>query len=260
MDGEAQAWPLLHSDPDGTFWIPVNANNIETAFRHASTSYDRLLHKRFYSLAIHHLRDHHPPVDDLGTRLNNLSSVLEEASALRHCSPIRRESGRSLPDIVDQVITEASFFFGPETPKPGEAEDDCRFICIFCHNVRTRTGDLKFHLRKKHKFEDWEIEETISKDATHRLRVFGPYSYEDVLLNHWDIPAWKPRGLGSLQLTDANVSVGPSNKRRHRREPADTDLQEDVEHSVGGSTSSKRRLGESLRGVGAQFPREDSDG
>jgi len=241
MDGGPHAWPLPHSDPDGTFYIPINANNIETAFYHASTPRDRLLHKRFFSLAIHHLRDHHPPTDDNEKRLYNLSSVLERASAIPHCPPIPIDRGRSLPEIVDEVVADPSFFFGPASQKPGEAEDDCRFICIFCHKVRTRTGDLKFHLRRNHSFENWEIDQTISKDAVYRLRVFGPYSYEDVILNNWDIPEWKPRGFRGSQATAEEEHPTSSQKRKTRHRIPGSSPQPYADLPQEGSPSMKRR-------------------
>lgn len=236
MDGP-RAWPVPHSDPDGTFYIPVNANNIETAFYHASTLRDRLLHKRFYSLAIHHLRDHHPATADHEKRLDNLSSVLERASAIPHCSPIRIVSGRSLLEAVDEVVADASFIFGPASQKPGEAEDDCRFICIFCHKVRTRTGDLRVHLHKDHNFNKGDIDQMINSC---RLRVFGQYSHEDVKANNWDILKWKPRRSRASQTTAGEEASSPSQKRKRKQRTLGKSPQANPCSPGEGSSSMKR--------------------
>jgi len=237
MGEETPASAIPHGEPDNTLYIPLNANIIKTAFATASTPEEKLFYKRHFSLAIHYLRCHGPPTGDLAARLDTLSLLLQELSAIPFCRPISVPSGSSLLEILDTVIVNNDFLFGPATQKPGEAKGESRFICVFCHKVRTRTGDLRVHLREEHKFGDGDIDQAIKSP---RLRVFGQYSYMDVILNNWEIPEWRPRRSRGSQTNAGEEPSTSSQKRKTRHGSPERSSQTYADCHGEGSSSVKR--------------------
>lgn len=129
-------------------------------------------------------------------------------------------------DVIDEVVESKPqpFCFGPSTQRCGEAKGECRLICIFCHAVHTRTGDLRFHLHKTHNFDREHIGQIFDNNDSRRMRVFGQYSYDDVKLNKWNIQKWKQRRSRGSQSAEGNSFITPSSKRKNRHETPDASL------------------------------------
>lgn len=246
MEG-ANACPLIYSDPHGTIWIPVDGNIIENTFGHPLNLQNRLIYQRYFSSAIRYLQLHHLPIADPSEWLNNISLLLD-AAANEPCRRIDDEksaraagTGRSLLQIIDSVRAHEPFSFGPVQQRTGEAKDECRFICIFCHRPFTRTSDLRSHLLKNHEFSSTHIKQIFDKNDSDRLRVFGQYSYDDVKMNRWDIAEWKPRRSRGSQATAGEEPPTSSQKRKNRRRTPQRSPQPYADSPGEESPSMKRR-------------------
>ena len=72
---------------------------------------------------------------------------------------------------------------------PGNAPPGCRWVCRLCvrrKEIKTRSSDLRSHLRKAHRYSDPEIDEVFSiKDGNTLYDHFGPCTEEQAKRNRW---------------------------------------------------------------------------
>lgn len=155
--------------------------------------------------------------------------------------------GPGLLDIIDEMLQDNSYTFGPRKQRPGEigpkskdpAAVDSRFICVFCHAIFTRTSDLLGHLRDRHTRDGVDISGCDLKDADlkdiltiskpkrgelNRLRAFGRYTYADVKANNWDIKDWTIKPPRAPRSVDEAITATTPLKRK--RNPIADEMQD----------------------------------
>lgn len=211
-------------DQQGRLHFCIDADTITGDFANEHDEQARERLKRFFSAILDYTRPRVLPTGDHEVRLDNLSSLLESISVSHYQRPLAPPTvDRSLLYIVAEILNNNLFAtLGPESQRPGPVTGNCRFVCIFCHEVKKRTGDIRVHLHKKHGC-DWEdIKKIFNKKNPRGLRVFGQYSYEDVQTNNWQITDWRERKPRSLRPVEVTSEVSASSKRKSRDSSRDT--------------------------------------
>lgn len=176
--------------------VSTDASVVRQSLENAQNDDHRESLKRLYTAILDLTRKSYGPMPLVQLQgLNEISKLLEEFTVPQYRPCVEEPSGgRSLIDIVREITTENHFdVLGPVIQLPGKATGDCRFICIFCHEVKVKTGDLRVHLATKHKFSWVEIKQVFHRSKPQGLYAFGQYSYDDVRRNGWNIKDWRTR-------------------------------------------------------------------
>lgn len=175
---------------------PIDATTIEEDFKRVEDEDGRERLKRCWSAIIDYVRLLRGSRDQaFNERMDALSTLVQSfnVSKYRRCVPDPLP-GQSLRAILNDIEVEKQFdVLGPELQKVGEIVGDSRFVCIFCHEVKKKTGDLRVHLIRKHMCNRDEIKQIFDRSKPQGLRVFGQYSYADVCTNRWNIKDWRQR-------------------------------------------------------------------
>ena len=184
--------------------VSTDASVIRQNFENAQDEEHHETLKRLYTAILDLTRKSYGPKSLAGLQgLNEISTLLEEFTVPEYRSCVEEPSKqRSLIGIVREIETDNHFdVLGPVFQLPGKATGDRRFICIFCHEVKVKTGDLRTHLAAKHKCDQDEIKQVFHRSKPQGLYVFGQYSYDDVRKNRWNVKDWrtrKPRSEASV--------------------------------------------------------------
>lgn len=205
-------------DQNGRLNICVDRDTILTDFINEQDEQARERLKRRYQAILEFARPRALPVDGYEARFDDLAALLDGIAVSPYQKPLPEPSAdRTLLEILADVLKNQLFsVLGPESQQPGPVIGDCRFVCIFCHEVKKRTGDIRTHLNKKHGCTGEEIKTVFNKKDPQWIRVFGQYSYDDVLANKWRITDWRHRKPRSLHPVDVTSQVSASSKRKSR--------------------------------------------